>query len=255
MSLAFVDCSFDSSTTNGGGSTDAGVVPGIDGGASVLDAGSANDSSPAELDAAPTPTDATADAGSTSPVEPTGTSVESGVIPVSGGGTFSPVHCAEGEVVIGIDANFKDAFDDGNGLCNFKAVCGSLQGDGQGGVTHTQTTMVPGGSGIGSCGVETGVDLGTLLCPAGSVVVGYQAIRSGKYSVPTQVQMHCGVLSDSGAILSRQYTLDYGNVTGTPIGPDTVDCPDPRVATGIYGRSGDVIDALGLHCKSLTTAP
>jgi hypothetical protein len=257
LSLVLVGCSFDSSTTNGIGSTDSGVVPRIDGGAGMPDAGSAIDSSLPGIDAGPPGIDAgpPIDAGSTSPVEPTGTSVESGVLSGGGGSPFGPVSCATGDVVIGIDADFKEATDNGDGFCHVKAVCGRLQGNGLGGVTRTQTTMVPAGSGIGNCGSVTPDDLGTLLCPNDTVVVGYRAIRSGLYNVPTQMQLHCGSVSSSGAVLSREYTLDYGKVVGTPIGPNTVDCPDPRVGSGIYGRSGEVIDALGLHCKSLATVP
>lgn len=257
LSLCLVGCNFDSSTTNSTGATDAGALPGFDGGAGVLDAGSAVDAATPTSDAGPGIDAAPLgiDAGSTSPVEPTGTSVESGVISGGGGSPFSPISCATGDVVIGIDADFKEATDNGDGFCHVKAVCGRLQGDGQGGVTRTQTTMVPAGSGIGSCGSVTPDDLGTLLCPNDTVVVGYRAIRSGLYNVPTQMQLHCGTVSSSGAVLSREYTLDYGKVVGTPNGPSTVDCPDPGVGTGIYGRSGEVIDALGLQCKSLATVP
>jgi hypothetical protein len=244
--LVLPSCSFDASVPapTGSGGT------GSDAGESIDSApGDSPDASPAADDAAPP-----ADAGSTSSIEPTGGTTESGTVGGSGGGAFGPFACPAGSIIAGFEGEFYLGGDNGAGFCNVKATCASLAGDGQGGVTRTQTGTIPAGIGIGDCDGQS-TALPDLLCPDDTLLVGFSAVRSGLYQALTVMTLDCASLDSAGNFLGTTTSESWGSIIGSSQGPNSTACPGSEAATGIYGARGAVIDRLGLRCQSLSVTP
>ena len=170
-----------------------------------------------------------------------------------GDGTFGPIYCPAGNVLVGFDGDFYRAADDGAGFCEFKAVCARLSINATT-VTRSETTLVPVETFVGDCGGNR-VLLEQALCPAPQVIVGFAARQSGMFGAVTQLELRCGAVDTTGSLINRAFEEPWGQLVGTSGSRQFSDCDDPSVAVGIQGVSGVVIDELGLLCQRLAPSP
>lgn len=173
--------------------------------------------------------------------------------PIAGGGTgsdFTDV-CPAGQAPIGIEARISSGAYD-QVLHGFATICGLLS------VTGTTVTISPGArlpstGGRGSWAV--GSAPATRMCPPNHVVVGLSGSESGSIN---QIALRCAPLLITGDAASG-FGLGIGAVVAAPtLGTlagaafPAIDCPSGRVARGIYGIEGDVLEAVGLRCGLAT---
>lgn len=95
-----------------------------------------------------------------------------------------------------------------------------------------------GGSGGGSYG---------LSCNTGSVAVGLN-VRAGSYV--DRIEPVCAPVS---ADLSLGTTYTIGSAGGSGGGQTSLTCPTNEALVGIYGRSGNLLDRIGIRCQSLSS--
>lgn len=92
----------------------------------------------------------------------------------------------------------------------------------------------PGGSGR-----DKGGKMIEIMCPRGYAIARFGTRAEGKVH---GIQFFCRKPGTG-------QTLKYGMVGGTDAPHEVSECGEDGVAVGIYGRSGDEIDAFGLLCK------
>lgn len=83
-------------------------------------------------------------------------------------------------------------------------------------------------------------------CPANSVVTALRVWMEANKLV-AKIDLTCTNLLDG------QETIQAGKVDGTPIEPSVLfSCNADEIGVGVYGRSGAMIDKIGLICEKLT---
>jgi hypothetical protein len=85
----------------------------------------------------------------------------------------------------------------------------------------------------------------TLRCPQGEVITGLYG-RKGNYI--DRVGILCAPLNPDGTLGVPHDVGSAGGSGGN--GFDNLNCPPNYAASGIIGRSGDSIDAIGLECQA-----
>jgi hypothetical protein len=108
-------------------------------------------------------------------------------------------------------------------------------------VAHFSTLVLSNPSGTLASHGSTGGGSNSLDCGSGNVAVGVYG-RSGSYV--DQIGLICAPLNNLGA--SFKTSNSYGGSGG---GPFTQQCPPGEVLVGIFGRSGSVIDQIGIQCQ------
>jgi hypothetical protein len=87
----------------------------------------------------------------------------------------------------------------------------------------------------------------TPRCPSGSAVISVD-VWVNKFNEIDSVEGHCAQMTpaDPGARFTLSQSQSQGRAVGNAI---PVQCPDSMMAVGITGRSGDLMDSLGLKCS------
>ena len=152
----------------------------------------------------------------------------------TGGGAFDD-SCRPGDVMIGYNVT------SGKAMNTFAAVC-QAQNNG---------VMVGKNYGLRTWGKDSSVGLGghyhgfdTPRCPAGSAVSELNVFVN-KFQELDSVAATCSPLR-AGGTASLQRTSTDGGVAGRS---GTSTCPKGMVAVGVSGRSGALVDSLGLKCS------
>jgi hypothetical protein len=154
-----------------------------------------------------------------------------------GGAPFDD-SCHPGDVVIGFNWNA------GKSLETIAAVC---QPQSNGVLTGQPYGLRTWGKNTASGGSYFGVGPGVDRCPAGAAVSGLD-IWVNKFQDVDSEETQCSTLNslEGRFLLSR--TLTGG---GQSVGlAQPSQCPANMRAVGIIGRSGDVVNSLGLKCSS-----
>ncbi len=176
----------------------------------------------------------------------------------TGGGAFVDT-CPLGQVVIGVEGLVSGGFYD-RIIYQFATRCGEIS-VANGVVTTTPAVRLPatGGRGGGPGGAPV-----VTMCPANQAMVGFSGSTAGAFV--SQVTLSCAPLTVTGTT-STGFAVAVGaannaSTLGTRFStamPASV-CPAGMMARGTYGKSGDVLDNLGMNCGAIqlavaTTAP
>ncbi|MBL4636367.1 MAG: hypothetical protein JKY56_21075 [Kofleriaceae bacterium] len=228
FSTALFGCSFDTSNISSGAARDSGSPDlGSDAEVETMTPDAAN------IDAAQSPNDA-----GILGIMPTGAPSETmSVGRPMGGGSFV-LDCPNGSFLYGYESRYLTS--GAEGICDLKPKCGKLTiRDGA-----TTREVVPTSSPlplIGSCNKRATVPLNSsnLECPGETIVAGLDVTVTGYV---TAIALRCASL-----------TLNAdSNITITPEpsgqGLGELSCGNNRVAFGITGASGWVVDRIGLRC-------
>lgn len=153
---------------------------------------------------------------------------DAGSLGGGGGGEYRS-QCPSGHAWFAYIGNYGTALD------GVRALCTSVQPDKT--TTGTAETDYHGGSG-GSRIQRT--------CPANSVVTALRVWMESNKLV-AQINLICTNLQ------TGEVTVQYGATQGPPI-PESVkfSCNADEIGVGIYGRSGAMVDHIGLICEKLS---
>lgn len=199
---------------------------------------------------------AQADAAPAGPedIVPAGGISQSDMVGGSGGGSFGPIACPDGEFLIGLDGSFYLGGDNGAGLCTVQVRCSKVRFDDEGSIEHYgEVSALPADS-IGFCGGNM-TPLPPLRCADNQLVTELQARTSGSFGAITEVQLRCATVNQDGEVLLENFTDSWGQIVGMVQDDQTTSCPSNAVAVGLVGRVGAVIDAMALGCQGVGVRP
>ncbi|MBC9030835.1 hypothetical protein IAG41_00370 [Sphingomonas sp. JC676] len=169
-----------------------------------------------------------------------------------GGGRFD-APCPDGQHLIGLELRMADDVDAA------RAICGVFSGP----ITVARYSPVGDWHG-GQGGLPTQV-----MCPPRTpVVIGMAVQAEGvKTVVVNQLALFCGVVGPGQIMQADPSAVVYGptanyttDIVGLPYNfvkssQKMVACPANQIATGIHGRSGTWLDAIGLVCAEPRIRP
>jgi hypothetical protein len=152
----------------------------------------------------------------------------------SGGGAFRST-CNPQNVLIGFNLTM------GKSIDAIKPICIPLSPDGKSWTGSAYETQKAGGN---------GGKLFKIACNPGNVV---KTIRTGvdRNNMVSGVSIRCVGLADPNG-LTTPFVI--GNSQGVQTQQQNFECRSGELATGIYGRSGAMLDALGLVCDTFAFA-
>ena len=154
----------------------------------------------------------------------------------SGGGPFSNV-CPAGQALTGVSGT------PSSGYASAQAFrCGTLSNTGS-------IIAVGAGATLPALGVGTGAPY-NLSCAANQVVVGVDVYTTASPNYVGGLAIYCAPLTVSGSTITRGATtrLAWVGVGGTL---NTFLPPHPAVGVGQVGRSGSLLDALGIRVDDI----
>lgn len=174
-----------------------------------------------------------------------------------GGSAFTD-HCPPGEVVIGFETEFSPGYYN-NLFGQFVTLCGAVRVEDtmtQGPAVRIKpSSRVPYVIGRGPFNAPTAKEYS--MCPPDQVVIGVEG--QGMYPTrPVKMALRCASMTVAAA---PKGCIDFvrgpvtimpliGKTSGTPFGP--LDCPVGTVAWGSNLRAGEILNAYGLYCKSMS---
>jgi len=164
----------------------------------------------------------------------------------SGGSSFAPHFCPDGQVISGVNFEVTPV---GNGK-GFQGRCSKLD---------TSGNLSAGGTTAWVRGPENVAMSSTSACPAGSVFAGWKPYLhnySGADWVIAGFDLYCAPFDTTAAGvvsigLPSASGGRVGNVTTRVGAPET--CPAGSIASGFQGRVGYALNAMQLICYSLST--
>ncbi|MDC0744590.1 hypothetical protein [Polyangium mundeleinium] len=174
----------------------------------------------------------------------------------SDGGSAFHDACPEGEVLVGLRGGVN-----GLVLSGISGICGAVR---LSETSPVEITVTPGEAMPTVRGVMSSEEAESRLCPPNEMVVGFGGSTflydsNNPRPIFWRVSLVCAPLVVES--LSGAPSLSLGETTSTPsLGGaddkgDTFDpiyCPENQVARAIQGRSGLLVDALGLGCAELS---
>lgn len=159
-----------------------------------------------------------------------------------GGGQFN-APCAPGQLLAGFELRVGDDVD------AIRPLCVMATGPGRTSAAQPATQQWYGGM---------GGEVQRLLCPQKTpVVIGIDVVSEGVTEVVNNIHLFCGrVVATQTADPYPSAILDapgYSGAVGVMgkfagHGQGSLRCPEDQVATGLHGRSGKWLDAMGLIC-------
>lgn len=126
-----------------------------------------------------------------------------------------------------------------------------MRGKSLNGIKALCTTVQPNKTTAGTVetrfqGSTVGGSLIQRTCPANSVVTALR-VWMDVHKLVSKIDLTCTNLR------SGEVSIQVGQVDGTPIEPSVLfSCNADEVGAGIYGRSGALVDKIGLICEKLT---
>jgi len=163
-----------------------------------------------------------------------------------GGGQFK-APCAPGQLLAGFELRVGDDVD------AIRPLCVLPTGPGKTSTAQASTERWYGGA---------GGDMQRLLCPARTpVVIGIDVKSEGVTEVVNNIHLFCGqVVAEQAVDAYPSAILDAPEYTGaagvmgqfSSRNQGSLRCPANQIATGIHGRSGKWLDAMGLICDAPT---
>lgn len=157
--------------------------------------------------------------------------------------------CPEGEVLVGLRSGMNGSF-----VSGIIAVCGAEHVS----ETHPYTITLASGTPLTVMHGFTGTT-DPHVCPPDTVVVGFEG-TTGPFGdaaqpVVSSLRLHCAPLRAGGTPEAPSLSLgestrteSFGGVEEKGEAFDPISCPPNQVARAIVGRSGALVDALGLGC-------
>jgi hypothetical protein len=103
-------------------------------------------------------------------------------------------------------------------------------------------------------GSDTGGSPQTSACPAGSVLVGVTAAATPLFAMRIVGRMHaiCAASAQARGTVVDDHVANLGSRLSPPRTHATrLVCPAGRVVTALTGRSGDLVDRVGVRCQAL----
>jgi hypothetical protein len=166
----------------------------------------------------------------------------------AGGGAFgAPTYdCPAGTVLGGINAGPTNSF--GPAISQLRGACRAING--LAGIGNWTLTTAPALAYVGAAvGGQPSIPA-DYACNSGNVPVGYTA---GTSNYIGRIRFHCASPTQSPAgATTLPASAEVPTITGTGVEPiadqPRRDCPANTVATGVFGRAGNVIDSIGLRC-------